>query len=188
MEHGLKLIGIAGSIRGNSYARAVMHSTAQLFPPGTHYEELLPGDLPHYNNDHDNDELPAAVKDARRQVAGSHAVLIVTPEFNHGLPGVLKNALDWLSRPAFKSCFVNKPVMFATISPGALGGVRAQYQLRETLSSMLCRLVPLPEIAITQVGTKVSEGRISDEAALTFIGGIVQSFLSQNGLEPGART
>ena len=187
MEQGLRLVGIAGSIRRDSYARAVMHGTARLFPPGTHYEELLPGDLPHYNSDHDNAELPAVVKAARDQVAASDAVLIVTPEFNHGIPGVLKNALDWLSRPAFKSCFVDKPVLFATISPGALGGVRAQHQLRETLSSMLCRLVPLPEVAVTHVAAKVSDGRLSDEAALTFIEGIVQAFLSRNGLEPGVR-
>jgi chromate reductase len=103
---------------------------------------------------------------------------MVTPEFNHGLPGVLKNTLDWLSRPAFSSCMMGKPVFFITLSPGALGGVRAQYQMRETLASMLCRLVALPEIAITQVGVKVEDGALKDSATLSFIEKNLVRFLS----------
>jgi chromate reductase len=110
-------------------------------------------------------------------VAASDALLIVTPEFNHGLPGVLKNTLDWLSRPAFDSSLTGKPVMFATLSPGALGGVRAQSQMRETLASMLCQLVPLPEIAITHVGEKIAGDRLVDEATLKHAGGVLARFL-----------
>lgn len=159
---------------------------AGCLPPGTVFTELRLGEIPHYNFDDEGDATPGTVRAMRDTVAASDAVLIVTPEFNHGLPGVLKNVLDWLSRPAFTSCMVGKPVAFATISPGALGGVRAQYQLRETLSAMLCKLAPLPEIAVTHVGGKVSDHRLSDEATLAFIGPILNQFLKQSGLGGGS--
>lgn len=182
MTRTIHVAGIAGSLRHQSYSRAVLHGMADCLPPETVFTELLPGEIPHYNFDAEGDETPAPVHAIRQTVAASDAVLIVTPEFNHGLPGVLKNVLDWLSRPAFTSCMVGKPVAFATISPGALGGVRAQYQLRETLSSMLCKLVPLPEIAVTHVAGKLADNRLADEATLAFIGPILRTFLEQSGL------
>ncbi|KAF1043866.1 MAG: Quinone reductase [Herbaspirillum frisingense] len=165
----LNIAGIAGSVRSQSYSKAVLSSLAQLLPNGARFDTIDIGALPHYNEDVERQALPESVAHARSLVAGSDALLMVVPEFNHGLPGVLKNTLDWLSRPAFKSCALDKPVFFVTLSPGALGGVRAQYQLRETLSSMLCRLVPLPEIAITHVGAKVADGRLHDAATLDFL-------------------
>lgn len=178
------VVGISGSLREGSYSRAVMHSIRFLLPEESNFSELLPGDLPHYNQDLDGHSVPESVIYARELVAKSDALLVVTPEFNHGLPGILKNTLDWLSRPAFSSCSVGKPVMFVTISPGALGGVRAQYQLRETLSSMLCRLVPLPEIAISYVGAKLEEDRLTDRATVEHIRLVLQSFLRQVKSDP----
>jgi chromate reductase len=169
MEHSRKIIGIAGSLRAASFSRRVLKSIERLLPEGTAFGSLDIGALPHYNEDIERSQLPQAVAAARADVADSDALVIVTPEFNHGLPGVLKNTLDWLSRPAFDSCMVGKPVFFVTLSPGALGGVRAQYQMRETLASMLCRLEPMPEIAITHVGAKVDESGLSDEPTLRFI-------------------
>ncbi len=178
MASSLTITGIAGSLRANSYSRLVLASIAELLPAGTRYDTIDVGALPHYNQDLDNADAPATVAQARAQIGTSDAVLIVTPEFNHGLPGVLKNTLDWLSRPAFSSPILGKPVMFATLSPGALGGVRAQAQLRETLSSMLCRLVPLPEIAITQVGAKITGGKLADAPTLAFIEQLMETFLA----------
>jgi chromate reductase len=84
------------------------------------------------------------------------------------MPGVLKNALDWASRPAFRSPLVGKPALIATASPAFTGGVRAQAQLRETLAATLSRVVPAPEIVIGSVHEKVRDGRLVDEAALRF--------------------
>jgi chromate reductase len=165
----LKIVGIAGSLRSASYSHIVLKSIARLLPQGTEVDPINIGLLPHYNEDVEHDALPQTVASVRARVLACDAVIIVTPEFNHGLPGVLKNTLDWLSRPVFASCLQGKPVFFVTLSPGALGGVRAQYQLRETLASMLCRLVSLPEIAITQVGLKVANGELKDQATLEFI-------------------
>lgn len=182
MTTSLKIAGIAGSLRSASHSRTVLKSVARLLPAGTAFENIDIGELPHYNEDYEHGTLPPAVVAARAAVAESDAVVIVTPEFNHGLPGVLKNTLDWLSRPAFKSCMVGKPVFFVTLSPGALGGVRAQYQLRETLSSMLCQLVPLPEIAITHVAQKSEHGELTDAATLGFIESQLTRFLEALGL------
>jgi chromate reductase len=178
LTSSLKIVGIAGSLRAASYSQIVLKSIARLLPEGTEVDTLDIGSLPHYNEDVEREALPQSAASARARVQACDAVIIVTPEFNHGLPGVLKNTLDWLSRPAFGSCMQDKPVFFATLSPGALGGVRAQYQLRETLASMLCRLVSLPEIAITQVGVKVANGELNDQATLDFIAGPLQQFLN----------
>lgn len=179
MHSPLNIVGIAGSLRAASYSRIVLDSVARLLPAQAEFGALDIGALPHYNEDIERDSLPKAVTAARARVHACDAVLIVTPEFNHGLPGVLKNALDWLSRPAFTGCMQGKPVFFVTHSPGALGGVRAQHQLRETLSSMLCRLVSLPEIAVTHVGHKVRDQALSDDATLEFIEKALLRFLDE---------
>jgi chromate reductase len=178
MGSSLKIVGIAGSLRSASYSRIVLTSIADLLPTGTEFDTIDIGKLPHYSEDMERDALPHSVVYARTCVDAADAIVIVTPEFNHGLPGVLKNTLDWLSRPAFSSCMLGKPVFFVTLSPGGLGGVRAQYQLRETLASMLCRLVSLPEIVIAQAGQKVTDGRLTDTATLNFIGKTLKQFFA----------
>ncbi|GAB0116536.1 NADPH-dependent FMN reductase [Acidisoma sp. 7E03] len=179
MEQRLTVTGIAGSIRRQAYSQAALRSLAALLPAQTNYAELAIGAFPHYDQDLDGEAAPAAVADARARIAASDAVLIVTPEFNHGIPGVLKNALDWLSRPAFTSCFVGKPVLFASIGPGALGGVRAQYQLRETLAAMLCRMAPLKELIVPEIAEKISEGRLTDARTIAHFDAALERFLAE---------
>ena len=94
--------------------------------------------------------------------------MIASPEYNHGIPGVLKNALDWASRPHNGSPLREKPVLIVTASPAFTGGVRAQYQIRETLVSALARPVNTPEIVVGLVGTKIVDGRFEDAATLAF--------------------
>lgn len=188
MTAPLKIVGIAGSLRAASFSHIVLASIAQQLPAGTVFDTVDIGALPHYNEDIERDALPESVMSARGAVQAADAVIIVSPEFNHGIPGVLKNTLDWLSRPAFTSAMQHKHVMFATLSPGALGGVRAQYQLRETLASMLCRFVPMGEIAITHIGAKVNGGELTDAPTLDFLGGKLHHFLgavaSENARQP----
>jgi chromate reductase len=126
-------------------------------------------EIPFYNEDLDRSpELPA-IAALKRAVGESDGVLIATPEYNHGIPGVLKNALDWASRPAFQSCFKNKPVSIISSSLAFTGGVRAQYQLRETLIAMQAHLVISPEVVIGGVHTKFSNSEYNDETGLSFI-------------------
>ena len=125
--------------------------------------------IPFYNEDEDNHPALPAVEELRSTIAASDGVIIATPEYNHGVPGVLKNALDWGSRPAFQSCFVNKPVLILSSSPAFTGGVRAQYQLREALTSMQARVVSGREIVIAGVSGKMKDGLFADEEVLRFI-------------------
>lgn len=173
----LRFTGISGSLRVNSFSSAVLSSIATLLPSDAEFSSLDIGSLPHYNQDLDGVNPPASVVTARHQIAASDYIIIVSSEYNYGIPGVLKNALDWLSRPAFASGFAAKPVLFVTVSPSALGGVRAQAQLRETLSSMLCKLVPLPELAITFAGSKISDGALIDEPTLELVRSVLLRFI-----------
>lgn len=178
MQSGVRIIGLAGSLRTGSYSRIVLQAIADRLPSGTGFETVDIGAYPHYNEDLEKGGLPPVVAADRARVADAAGIVLVTPEFNHGLPGVLKNTLDWLSRPAFDSCFKGKPVMFATIAPGPLGGVRAQYQMRETLAAMLCDLVPLQELAIANIADKVAEGRLTDATTLSRVDRMLKTFFA----------
>jgi chromate reductase len=112
--------------------------------------------------------LPEIVN-LKARIAESDGVLIATPEYNHGIPGVLKNALDWISRPAFQSSLKNKPVSIISSSQAFTGGVRAQYQLREALIAMHAHLVMGPEVVIGGVHNKFANGEYADEPGLMFI-------------------
>lgn len=165
----MRLVGISGSLRQDSYSTIILKTMVEMVKPQAVFELLDIGALPHYNGDLEKEVLPKEVTDARGLVQQADGVLVVCPEFNHGIPGVLKNTLDWLSRPAFNSCFLHKPVYFITQSTGDLGGVRAQYQLRETFASMLCHIIPLREAALTHIGEKVTDGVIMDTDTLAFL-------------------
>lgn len=178
MSQALHIVGIAGSLRQASFSKIILQAITEHLPAGTRFDAINIGAYPHYNEDDEKGRLPQIVAEGRALVDASDGIVIVTPEFNHGLPGVLKNTLDWLSRPAFNSSFRHKPVMFLTHSPGPLGGVRAQYQLRETLASMLCHLVPLQELALPGIGTVVTDGRISDTESLRRIHRQTDTFLA----------
>ncbi len=177
MSASKKISGFAGSLRKQSYSKVLLNEMAEKLPEGYAFTTLDIGSLPHYNQDLESGDLPASVVAFRETITHSDAVFITLPEYNHGMPGVLKNALDWLSRPAFASCMMHKPVLFAAESEGALGGVRSLYQLRETLSSMLCYLPPLSEIAITHVNSKIIDGRLQDQSTHLFLQKNIDRFL-----------
>jgi chromate reductase len=126
------------------------------------------GALPLFNQDLYVEPLPGPVAALRAQIAAADGLVIVSPEYNHGVPGVLKNALDWASRPHNGSPLKDKPVLIATASHAFTGGVRAQYQLRETLVSALARPVNTPEIVVGMVNSKMTDGRFEDETTIGF--------------------
>jgi chromate reductase len=122
----LKIVSIAGSLRSASYSRIVLTSIEDFLPTGTGFDTIDIDKLRHLQRRHGTGRIAPFVVYARTCVDAADAIVIVTPEFNHGPPGVLKNTLGWLSRPASSSCMLGKPVFFVTLSPGGLGGVRAQ--------------------------------------------------------------
>jgi len=134
----------------------------------TQFDHADVGALPHFNQDLCVEPLPSPVQHFRAQIVAADGLVICSPEYNHGMPGVLKNAFDWASRPHNASPLRNKPTLIITSSPAFTGGVRAQYQIRETLFSALARPVSTAEIVIGEVGAKVIDGRFADAGTLEF--------------------
>jgi chromate reductase, NAD(P)H dehydrogenase (quinone) len=165
----VRIFGISGSLRKVSFSTALLNILAHRAAPGLDLQVVTLEDIPFYNEDLDVAPGIPAVNALKQAVTASDGVLFSTPEYNHGIPGVLKNTLDWLSRPVFNSCFKDKPVSIITSSKAFTGGVRAQYQLRETLISMHAHIVSGPEVVVGSVHQKFSDGIYTDEAGLDFM-------------------
>ena len=163
-EEPVRIIGISGSLRKASFSTSLLKLLAQRTALAIDLEVVTLEDIPLYNEDLDQEpEIPSVVA-FKKIIAESEGVLIITPEYNHGVPGVLKNALDWASRPVFESCFKNKPASIISLSKAFTGGVRAQYQLREALISMHAHLVMRLEIVVGGVHAKLAEDLYQDES------------------------
>jgi chromate reductase len=164
-----RVLGISGSLRRDSFNGAILKTLEEATQGRVAFESFGLGEIPLYNQDLDGDAPPAAVVRLKQAVKDADGVVIASPEYNYGIPGVLKNALDWASRPGYNSVFKGKPVLVITASPGAVGGVRAQAQIRETLAALLARPVPTPEIVVPSVNAKVVGGRLADAKTLEFM-------------------
>jgi chromate reductase len=159
----MTVLGISGSLRSDSHNRKLLHAAAELFP-GDVEVEIWDGlkAIPPYDEDDDADSAPAAVAQLRAAVAGADALFFTTPEYNHSIPGVLKNAIDWASRPAGASAFMNKPVAVVGASTGAFGAIWAQAELRKVLASTGARVVE-GELALGHAHERFDdEGRLRD--------------------------
>jgi chromate reductase len=164
----IRLAGISGSLRQASSNKSILRTLQASLPSGVEMT-LLPLDgIPLYNQDLDGPKLPEAVREFKAAIESSHGVVMCSPEYNFGMPGVLKNAIDWASRPAFASPLKGKPVLVMTSSPAFTGGVRAQAQLREALGGTLSRVISRPQVVIAGVNGKIEDGRLTDPATLTF--------------------
>lgn len=159
----LNIAAIAGSISQRSLNKLALHAFLQRLPEGVTYTIIDLAALPMYNAD--LEETPSSVLELKDQIAQSEAVILATPEYNYGIPGVLKNALDWASRPAYKSVFAYKAVTMLGASPGAVGTARAQGQLKQVLLGMLADIYPCPELTIGLAKTKIdAAGSVVDPA------------------------
>jgi chromate reductase len=167
--HPPTLLGLSGSLRAASHNTAVLHSLPALLSGRASLQVMTLQALPPYNADLDGEAMPAPVKAFKQAIAAADALVICSPEYNWGIPGVLKNALDWASRPGYASVLKGKPVLAMTASTGPFGGVRAQAHLRDVLASVLARMVVRQQVAIPAVDQKISNGRLSDETTITLI-------------------
>src|SRR5437660_6353201 len=165
----VRLLGLSGSLRRASNSTAVLRGLQDALAPRAALNIFPLHGMPLYNEDDDDGEhAPESVRAVRSAIETSDGVIMISPEYNHGMSGVLKNALDWASRPYGRSALRNKPVLTMTASPAFTGGVRAQQQMNETLASIPARAVLRPQIVIGSVHEKVSDGRLVDEATLRF--------------------
>lgn len=165
----MDVVGIAGSLRNDSFNKAVLRTAAQLTPPGVSITTHDIADVPLYNFDIEEQGDPPGVVRLKEAIAAADGLLIVTPEYQHGTPGVLKNALDWASRPPGDSVLQDKAVAIMGASPGATGTARSQTQLRQTLTFNGCRILSPPEVLIGRVHEKVRDGELFDEQSRQFV-------------------
>lgn len=160
-----RMLILCGSLRAASSSAALTRSLAERLPEPIAPQLFDIGRLPHYNADVKDDP---AVTELIEAIGGADGVLFVTPEYNYSIPGVLKNAIDWASRPAYASVFKDKPCFVISVSGGALGGVRAQGHLKYILNGMLATVFPWQEIIVPHGNAKVSGGTFTDEAVMEF--------------------
>jgi len=170
---GITILGICGSLRQASHNRAALGAAIKLAPPGVTIEMADISAIPPYNEDVRAKGFPSAVESLRRQIAAADALLFATPEYNFSMAGVLKNAIDWASRPPDQP-FAGKPVAMMGASVGMLGTARAQYHLRQVCVYLDMHPINKPEVLIAAAHTKFdAEGNLTDTPTRDFIAGLI---------------
>jgi chromate reductase, NAD(P)H dehydrogenase (quinone) len=167
-KSNFRLLGLSGSIRKGSVNTAILSSLSERLGDAATLTVFPLNDVPLYNADLENPRVPAAVQALKDAIEQSDGIILCTPEYNHGMSGVLKNAIDWASRPVFASPLRRKPTLLMTSSPGFVGGARAHAQMQETMASVLARVVLRPQVVIAGVMQKVVDGKLVDEATIKF--------------------
>ena len=162
MDSPMNILGFAGSLRKGSYNRALLRAAVELLPKDVGLEIFDLEGIPPFNQDLEQSP-PYKVKDFKAKIKSANAILIVTPEYNYSIPGVLKNAIDWASRPFGDNAWEGKPVAIMSASGGMLGGARAQYHLRQCFVCLDMHPVNRPEVIVTFAPQKFDEtGRLTD--------------------------
>lgn len=171
------IVAFAGSLRKASYNRALLAAAAELAPPTLTLEVFDLIDVPLYNADVEAEGDPPAVVGLKQAIAAADGVLIATPEYNHGVPAVTKNAVDWASRPPRGAALGGKPVGIIGASPGQTGSARGQSQLRQAFEFTNSYCMPQPELLVFRSHEKFDEaGRLTDEATRTYLGRYLTAF------------
>ena len=177
MSRPVRILGIAGSLRRNSYNRAALRAAIELAPEGASIEIFELDGIPGFNEDEEQNP-PAKVLELKKRIRELDAILFVTPEYNYSVPGVLKNAIDWASRPYGDSAWNGKPAAIMGASVGAIGTARAQYHLRQTMVFLNMFPVNQPEVMIANASQRFdAEGNLTDEATKEFIRQLLQSLV-----------
>lgn len=165
------LLAFAGSLREGSYNKAVLRAAKELAPDGLHIQIFDLEGIPLYNADVEAQGDPARVSEFKEAIRNADGLLIATPEYNHGVPAVTKNAIDWASRPPKKAPLNEKPVGILGASPGMTGTARGQSQLRQAFEFTNSYCMPQPEILVYRAHEKFDEeGKLTDEATRKYLG------------------
>jgi len=160
-----RIVALAGSLRRKSYNRALIDAARELAPESLKIETLSIGDLPFYNADLEAEGDPPSVAVFKAAITQADGLIIATPEYNEGIPGVLANALDWASRLPGRAPLAGKPAMMMGASPAQVGTARAQTHLRQILTHAQARVLPPPELLVAQAHNRFdSDLRLTDES------------------------
>ena len=172
------VVAFAGSLRRGSYNRALLREAKELAPPMLHIVIHELDGIPLYNDDIEAAGAPPSVVQLRRAVRESDALLIATPEYNHGVPGVLKNTIDWLSRPLRDNALNGKVAALIGASPGLTGTARGQAQLRQALGATNTYALLQPEVLVARAHEKFdADGRLTDQATRDVLATFLQRFI-----------
>ena len=171
---------LVGSLRKGSYNRMLAHACQELAPAGMTiaiWDRLR--ELPHYDGDLDTAEPPEPVADLRKTIAAADALLVVSPEYNWNIPGALKNAIDWASRPANASCLNKKPAAIMGAAGGPMGTVRMQLALRQCFAFTETYVVYKPEVLVMKAADKFdADGRLTDEMTRKLVSQLLDNLAS----------
>jgi len=180
------LIGISGSLRNGSLNTMLLEAMKELLPEDAELTVRPIGNIPLYNADLDVDGGPDPVRALKADIDTADGLLIATPEYNYGAPGVLKNAIDWVSRPAFKSVLVGKRIGIVGAAPGIVGTARAQNDLRNVLFGTLAEVFPHPEILVGQARQRLTDGHLTDPPTRKLLTTYLERFVAFVGDGRGA--
>lgn len=173
----VRILGFAGSLRRASYNRALLREAQARAPAGMTIEVFDLIDVPLYNGDVEAQGDPPAVAALKGAIRAADGVLMVTPEYNHGVPAVTKNAVDWASRPPNDAALSGKPVGIIGASPGMTGSARGQSQLRQAFEFTNSYCLPQPELLVFRAHEKFDpEGRLTDEATGRYLVRYLEAF------------
>jgi len=178
MNNPIIILGFAGSLRKGSYNKALLHAAMELMPRDAKLEIFDLEGIPPFNQDLET-QMPEKVKEFKAKIRAADAILIATPEYNYSIPGVLKNVIDWASRPYGDNSFEGKPVAVMSASMGMFGGVRAQYHLRQIFVSLNMHPINRPEVIVAFAHEKIDEnGRVTDETTRKFVRELLESLVA----------
>jgi chromate reductase, NAD(P)H dehydrogenase (quinone) len=179
MADPITILGIAGSLRKQSYNKAALRAAQELVPEGAKIEIFDLAGIPVYNQDEEKSP-PQKVIDFKARIRAADAILLATPEYNYSVPGALKNAIDWASRPYGDSAWNGKPVALMGASVGLFGSARAQYHLRQSFIFLNMDAVLQPEVAIGNAAQRFDEqGVLTDDKAKELIGQLLKNLVQK---------
>jgi chromate reductase len=178
VEKAFRILGFAGSLRRDSYNRALLRAALELVPEGVVLETFDLEGIPLYNQDLEN-EPPEKVTEFKSKIGAADAVLIATPEYNYSIPGVLKNAIDCASRPHGDNAFEHKPVAMMGASISMIGTARAQYHLRQCFVFLSCFALNHPEVMVPFAQEKIDkDGKVTDQKTRELIRQLLEGLVT----------
>jgi chromate reductase len=178
MSNKLNVLGFAGSLRVGYYNRSLLRTAADFMPEDVNLEIFDINGIPAFNQDIEND-IPEKVKDFKSKIREADAILIATPEYNYSVPGILKNAIDWATRPYGDNPFNEKPVAIMSASVGMLGGARAQYHLRQIFVFLNMYPINGPEVIVTFAQDKFdANGKLIDDNTQKYLRQLLKNLVN----------
>lgn len=173
----VKILGILGSVRAESYNRMLLEAARELVPEGAELEIFDHiGDIPPFTQDNEMN-LPASVRELKEKIKNADAILFCSPEYNYSIPGVLKNAIDYASRPYGDNSFAGKPAAIMGASIGTLGTARMQYHLRQTMVFLDMHPLNKPEVMVGPASERFEGGRLTNEKSRELVKNLLEALV-----------